>query len=89
MNTADGTAAAPYIKASIRDAKNFISAQNYRAIPVGYSAADIAEIRPAFQNYLVCQDGASNDAISRSDFWGLNIYEWARDPVLCTQSHTD
>lgn len=76
VNTATGTAASPYIKASVRDAKNFIKDMGYRAIPVGYSAADIAEIRPTFQNYLVCEDGATNDEISAIDFWGLNTYEW-------------
>ena len=76
VNTAAGTIASPYIKASVRDVKSFIAEQGYRAIPVGYSAADIAEIRPAFQNYLVCNDGATNNDQSAIDFFGLNIYEW-------------
>lgn len=75
VNEPDGTVASPYVKASVRDAKQFIQSQGYRTIPVGYSAADIAEIRPAFQNYLVCEDGATNYAASAIDFFGLNIYE--------------
>lgn len=75
VNEPAGTVASPYVKASVRDAKAFIKSQGYRAIPVGYSAADIAEIRPDFQNYLVCNDGATNVEASEIDFFGLNIYE--------------
>lgn len=42
-----------------------------RYIPIGYSAADIASIRPMFQDYLVC--GSTNSTI---DFFAVNIYEW-------------
>jgi 1,3-beta-glucanosyltransferase GAS1 len=38
---------------------------------MGYSAADIASIRPMFQDYLVC--GPVNETI---DFFAVNIYEW-------------
>ncbi|BFZ57736.1 hypothetical protein PYCC9005_004789 [Savitreella phatthalungensis] len=73
VNTKDGTAANPYIRASVRDTKAFIKSQGYRAIPVGYTAADIAEIRPAFQDYLTCGPG---DDLSQIDWFGLNEYEW-------------
>lgn len=64
--------AAPYIKAAARDMKGYRDSKNYRKIPIGYSAADIAELRPALQNYLACGTNSS-EAI---DFFGLNAYEW-------------
>src|SRR5947207_5290698 len=48
-----------------------MKSKNGRYIPLGYSSADIATIRPMFQNYLVC--GPSNETI---DFFAVNIYEW-------------
>src|SRR5262245_50500612 len=42
-----------------------------RYIPVGYAAADIASIRPMFQDVLAC--GPANSSI---DFYAVNIYEW-------------
>ena len=38
----------------------------YREIPIGYSHADVAGLRPVLQNYLACGDPAQ--AI---DFFGL------------------
>jgi hypothetical protein len=64
--------AAPYIKAAIRDMKAHRDSKNYRSIPVGYSAADIAELRPMLQNYLACGGNSSET----TDFFGLNAYEW-------------
>ncbi|KAI9791224.1 MAG: hypothetical protein M1816_004216 [Peltula sp. TS41687] len=64
--------AAPYIKAAARDVKAFRDSKNMRKIPVGYSAADIAELRPMLQNYLAC---GTNYAESL-DFFSLNAYEW-------------
>lgn len=60
--------AAPYIKAAARDMKAYRDSKGYRSIPVGYSAADIAELRPMLQNYLAC-GGNSSQTI---DFFGLN-----------------
>ncbi|KAG9229788.1 Glucanosyltransferase-domain-containing protein [Amylocarpus encephaloides] len=64
--------AAPYIKAAARDLKAYRDAKGYRKIPVGYSAADIAELRPALQNYLACGTNSSESI----DMFGLNAYEW-------------
>lgn len=64
--------AAPYIKAAARDMKAYRDSKGYRSIPIGYSAADIAELRPMLQNYLAC-GGNSSETI---DFFGLNAYEW-------------
>ncbi|GIK01741.1 hypothetical protein Aspvir_005779 [Aspergillus viridinutans] len=72
LTTKEGSAAAPYVLAAARDIKAYRDAQNYRNIPVGYSAADIAELRPMLQNYLAC----AKDPNDRLDFFALNAYEW-------------
>ena len=73
MNAPDGLAAAPYIKAAVRDTKAYMKAKGGRYIPMGYSAADIASIRPMFQNYLVCGDTSAT-----IDYFAVNIYEWVK-----------
>lgn len=72
ITIAAGSPVAPYIKAAVADMKSYMSAKKYHTIPIGYSAADIAELRPMLQNYLVC----GNDASQNIDFFGLNSYEW-------------
>lgn len=71
----------PYIRAVQRDMKQYIEKQSNRTIPVGYSAANTVDLRLATYRYLQCNslDGKTvNKALndSRSDFFGLNTYEW-------------
>ncbi|KAK7977474.1 glycolipid anchored surface protein [Apiospora saccharicola] len=73
---ADQSLAAPFIKAAARDTKAYRDAKGYRNVPIGYSAADIAELRPMLQDYLTCGGNASENV----DFFGLNSYEWC-DPA--------
>ncbi|KAL7624059.1 hypothetical protein AAE478_005616 [Parahypoxylon ruwenzoriense] len=68
--------AAPFIKASCRDLKAYRDSKGYRNIPIGYSATDIAELRPMLQDYLTCGGNASENV----DFYGLNSYQWC-DPT--------
>lgn len=75
--------AAPYIKAAARDLKAYRDSKNYRKIPVGYSAADIAELRPMLQNYLACGSNSSESI----DFFGLNAYEWCGNNNLQTSGY--
>ena len=72
ITTANDSGAAPYIKAAARDVKAYRDSKKYRNIPVGYSAADIAALRPMLQNYLACGNNASDTV----DFFSLNAYEW-------------
>lgn len=72
LTTPEGSAAAPFVLAAARDIKEYRDHQGYRNIPVGYSAADIADLRPMLQNYLACGKNASQ----RLDFYSLNAYEW-------------
>jgi hypothetical protein len=75
--------AAPYIKAAARDLKAYRNSKNYRSIPVGYSAADIAQLRPMLQNYLACGNNASESI----DMFGLNAYEWCGNNNLQTSGY--
>ncbi|KKK13128.1 1,3-beta-glucanosyltransferase [Aspergillus ochraceoroseus] len=72
LNSQEGSAAAPYVLAAAHDVKQYRDEQGYRNIPVGYAAADIAELRPMLQNYLACRP----DPAERLDFFALNAYEW-------------
>lgn len=54
INARNNTNAAPYIKAVTRDMRQYISAQADRAIPVGYSSADVAENIEQQANYFAC-----------------------------------
>lgn len=70
----DGTSAGvvpKYLRAVQRDMKQYIEKHANRTIPVGYSAADDVSLRAATWEYLQC----GNDT-SKSDFFGLNTYEW-------------
>ncbi|PNY29918.1 1,3-beta-glucanosyltransferase [Tolypocladium capitatum] len=80
----DSSPAAPFLKAAARDMKAYRDNKGYRKIPVGYSAADIKELRPMLQDYLTC-GGNSSDNI---DFFGLNSYSWC-DPSTLTESTYD
>ena len=79
----DQSLAAPYIKAAARDMKAYRDSKKYRNIPIGYSAADIAELRPALQNYLACGEN-TNESI---DFFGLNAYEWCGNNNMQTSGY--
>lgn len=72
ITTANGSVTAPYIKAAARDMKAYRDSKKYRTIPIGYSAADIATLRPMLQNYLACGD----DPKEAIDFFSLNAYSW-------------
>lgn len=73
--------AGPFLKAAARDMKAYRDGKSYRKIPVGYSAADIAQLRPMLQDYLTC-GGNSSEII---DFFALNSYSWC-DPSTYEES---
>ncbi|KAI9846147.1 MAG: hypothetical protein M1838_001383 [Thelocarpon superellum] len=85
VTMANGSDAAPYIKAAARDVKAYRDSKKYRKIPVGYSAADIATLRPNLQNYLACGSNAS-EAL---DFFSLNAYEWCGSSSFVTSGYSD
>lgn len=77
--------AAPFIKAAARDMKAYRDSKGYRNIPVGYSAADIAELRPMLQDFLTCGGNASDSV----DFFALNSYEWCGDVDYQTSGYAN
>lgn len=72
INDEDTIDTAPYVKAVVRDMKKYMKARNYRQIPVGYSAADVSQVRKDSADYFNCGD----DADARVDMMGINDYSW-------------
>lgn len=68
---ANTTLAAPYVKATTRDMRQYIRNRSYRAVPVGYSAADVSQNRFQLAQYFNC--GTDDE---RSDFFAFNDYSW-------------
>jgi hypothetical protein len=75
VNDIPTTGTAPWIKAVIRDVKQYIAAQSKRLIYVGYSSTDVPESRYLLPEYLSCGD----DPLARADFIGTNVYSWCGD----------
>lgn len=71
INDAGTSAAAPYVKATTRDMRQYITSHGYRKVPVGYSAADVAENRQQTADYFNC--GTDDE---RSDFFAFNDYSY-------------
>jgi len=68
---ANSTLSALYVKATTRDMRQYIKDRKYRAIPVGYSAADVSQNRMQMAQYMNC--GTDDE---RSDFFAFNDYSW-------------
>lgn len=82
VNAINTTDAMPYVKAVTRDMKQYIGERGLRAVPVGYSAADVPNQYQQGE-YLNC-----GTAPERSDFFAINNYEWC-DPSSFTTSGWD
>lgn len=81
INNDANTDAAPYVKAVIRDMKEYIADRGLRTIPVGYAAADVDANLEALGDYLNC----GSDDLARTDFYAVNDYSWC-DPSSFTTS---
>lgn len=84
INTDANTNAAPYVKAVIRDMKEYIADRGLRSIPVGYAAADVDANVQDLGDYLNC----GNDSLARTDFYAINDYSWC-DPSSFSTSGWD
>lgn len=84
VNSEDTLETAPYIKAVVRDLHQYIAAQNYRDIPIGYAAADISEVRKELAHYLNC----GNDTDARIDMLGVNDYSWCGKSSFTTSGYS-
>jgi 1,3-beta-glucanosyltransferase GAS5 len=76
---ANSTLSARYVKATTRDMRQYIGARGYRAIPVGYSAADVSSNRMQTAHYFNCGTDAE-----RSDFFAFNDYSWCSPSSFTT-----
>ena len=86
---ANGSVAAPYVKAALRDVKAYRDSKNYRKVPIGYSAGEqlsghcskkgidlkIADI-PGLRPMLQNYLACGDDPTINADFYSLNVYEW-------------
>ncbi|KAL2255466.1 hypothetical protein VTK26DRAFT_3291 [Humicola hyalothermophila] len=70
-------AAARYVKAVTRDIRRYLRARGHRAVPVGYSAADVAQTRMQMAWYMNC--GPEEE---RSDFFAFNDYSWCNSDFV-------
>jgi 1,3-beta-glucanosyltransferase GAS3 len=77
INESSDESVPAYIRAVVRDLKEYISLHAPRSIGVGYSAADVADMLKDTWAYLGCE--LENSTYSRMDFFGLNDYEWCGD----------
>lgn len=73
-----------YIKAVVRDIKNYISINCPRFIPVGYSAADDLDYRMPVSEYLEC---VNHDPLEGIDFYGVNSYQWCGDQNIYSSGY--
>ena len=74
-----------YLRAVTRDCKDYIAKQASRAIPVGYSAADVRSELANTWAYLSCN--IPSEPTSKIDLFGLNSYSWCGDSSFTTSSY--
>lgn len=75
-NQPNNTQASAFVKAAVRDSKNYIASRGYRNIGVGYAANDDEAIVDNMALYFACE---GDDPASQVDFWGYNIYSFCGD----------
>lgn len=72
-NSNTTTGASAYVKAAVRDMKQYVKDKNYHT-GIGYAADDSSNLRDVIAQYMNCGDAA--DGV---DFYGYNVYEWCGD----------
>ncbi|KAH9893823.1 glycoside hydrolase family 72 protein [Xylariomycetidae sp. FL2044] len=77
-----GSTVPPYVRAVTRDLKNYIKNHADRAIPVGYSAADVRDVLQDTYNYFTCAIDGNDDDMSRADMFALNSYSWCGESTF-------
>lgn len=83
-NNNTNTPASAFVKAALRDSKQYIKDQGYRSIPVGYSSNDDEDTRVPMADYFACGD----DDV-KADFYGINMYEWCGKSDFKTSGYQD
>lgn len=86
LNEDSSTDAPAYIRAVVRDMKEYLDLHGPRSIGVGYSAADVATMLQDTWSYLGCS--LENSTYSKMDFFGLNDYEWCGDATYTSSGYS-
>lgn len=73
-----------FVKALVRDIKQYIKFNSPRPIPVGYSAADDLHYRVSLSRYLEC---VGEDESETVDFYGVNSYQWCGQQTFYTSGY--
>ncbi|MCJ1465555.1 beta-glucanosyltransferase [Pseudocyphellaria aurata] len=84
INNVATSITAKWVKAVGRDMKQYIGTRGYRAIPVGYSAADIDDNRLETAEYMNC---GTDD--QRVDFFAFNDYSWCNPSSFTTSTWSE
>lgn len=80
-NNATTTDASPYVKAAVRDMKQYVKDQKYTT-GIGYAADDASNLRDTIAAYMNCGDESTG-----VDFYGYNVYEWCGDSDFETSGY--
>ena len=86
-NVETGATVPPYVRAVTRDIKNYVKKHSSRAIPVGYSAADVRSILFDTYNYFQCSLKGDDGDMSKGDIFALNSYSWCGESSFKTASY--
>ncbi|KAF2716982.1 carbohydrate-binding module family 43 protein [Polychaeton citri CBS 116435] len=82
VSAGNQTAAAAFVKAAVRDVKQYISDRAYRkSLGVGYATADVPA-RDELAEYFACGDESV-----QIDFWGYNVYSWCGNSSYSASSY--
>ncbi|GEQ68498.1 hypothetical protein JCM33374_g2166 [Metschnikowia sp. JCM 33374] len=87
LNKVENSDSAAFVKASVRDVKNYIRDKKYRRIPVGYASADDTLTRLESANFFVCSDNNTESAVV--DFYALNMFEWCGYSSYATSGYKE
>lgn len=82
VTTSENTDAAPFVRAAVRDVRQYMAAKKYRMVPVGYASNDDADTRLELANYFVCGD--TNEVV---DFYSINMFEWCGYSLYATSGY--
>ncbi|PQK10056.1 hypothetical protein BB8028_0002g03800 [Beauveria bassiana] len=80
-NSNTTTGASAYVKAAVRDMKQYVKDKNYHT-GIGYAADDSSDLRNTIAEYMNCGD--ASDSV---DFYGYNVYEWCGDSTFETSGY--
>lgn len=86
VSAGNQTAAAAFVKAAVRDVKQYIQNQGFRSsLGVGYATADVPT-RDELAHYFACEPDNSGNKTA-IDFWGYNVYSWCGDSNYAASSY--